>query len=143
MPMNIRIATEADKPEIFALRADVFVKEQNVPPELEFDSEDQHATHIIARENGRAVGCARVLLDGDGVHIGRLVVKKEVRGKGIGSAICRFILDDYRKRGYRRFWLNAQLQAVGFYETLGFCPRGGNFMDAGIPHVQMVLDQTA
>ncbi len=135
--MNIRIATEKDKQLVFALRFEVFVDEQNVPPEIELDDEDAHALHIIAEENGIAVGCARVILSGNDVHIGRLAVKRSYRGQGIGSAVCRFIIDYCRKQGYIHIWLNSQLQAVGFYSRLGFESQGEIFMEAGIEHIKM------
>ncbi len=135
--MNIRYATEADRPAVFALRFEVFVDEQQVPPDIEIDEEDDHALHIIAEADGTPVGCARLLLeDGEG-HIGRLAVKKIYRGQGIGAAICRFVIDDCRRRGCTRVWLNAQLRATGFYEKLGFSPVGETFWEAGIEHVTM------
>ena len=137
--MEIRIAKGSDIDKVYALRHEVFVNEQNVPPELELDEEDKHATHIIAVENGTAVGCARVLFGEDGGHIGRLAVKKSERGRGIGKEICRFIIEFCRERGYKRVWLNSQLHAVGFYEKLGFSRRGETFFEAGIEHVEMEI----
>ncbi|MBE6583019.1 MAG: GNAT family N-acetyltransferase [Ruminococcaceae bacterium] len=137
--MEIRIAKKSDIEKVYALRHEVFVNEQNVPPEIEIDEEDDHATHIIAVENGTAVGCARVLFGEDGGHIGRLAVKKNERGRGIGKEICRFIIEICRERGYKRVWLNSQLHAVGFYEKLGFSRRGETFFEAGIEHIEMEL----
>ncbi len=139
--MDIRIANENDIEKVFALRYEVFVGEQGVSPEIELDDEDEHATHIIAEENGAAVGCARILFGDGGGHIGRLAVKKNERGKGIGKEICRFIIDHCRQRGYKRIWLNSQLHAVGFYEKLGFVPRGETFFEAGIEHIEMELTE--
>lgn len=137
--MEVRIAKGNDIEKVYALRNEVFVNEQNVPPEIEIDEEDKHATHIIAEENGVAVGCARVLFGEDGGRIGRLAVKKEKRGQGIGKEVCRFIIGLCRERGYKRVWLNSQLHAVGFYEKLGFSRRGETFFEAGIEHVEMEL----
>ena len=137
--MEIRIAKGSDIEKVYALRHEVFVNEQNVPPELELDDEDKHATHIIAEENGAAVGCARVLFGEDGGHIGRLAVKKSERGHGIGKEVCRFIIEICRERGYKRVWLNSQLHAVGFYEKLGFSRRGETFFEAGIEHIEMEI----
>ena len=137
--MEIRIAKGSDIDKVYALRNEVFVNEQNVPHELELDEEDKHATHIIAVENGTAVGCARVLFGEDGGHIGRLAVKKSERGRGIGKEICRCIIEFCRERGYKRVWLNSQLHAVGFYEKLGFSRRGETFFEAGIEHVEMEI----
>ena len=136
--MEVRIAKESDIERVYALRNEVFVIEQNVPPEIEIDEEDKHATHIIAEENGVAVGCARVIFE-DGGHIGRLAVKKSERGKEIGREICLYIIDYCRENGYDRVWLNSQLHAVGFYEKLSFVKRGETFFEAGIEHVKMEI----
>ncbi len=138
--MNIRIATESDKPLVYALRFEVFVDEQKVPPEIELDAEDAHATHIIAESDGIAIGCARVILTENDAHIGRLAVKASFRSSGVGSAICKFIIDDCRERGIKHIWLNSQLHAVEFYRRLGFQPQGDIFTEAGIKHIQMSID---
>ncbi len=137
--MQIRIANEQEQEQIYALRTEVFVEEQRVPPEIELDAEDARALHILAEEDGICVGCARLLLSDQDAHIGRLAVKKEYRCRGIGSKICQFIVDDCRKRGYTDIWLHAQCHAVNFYESLGFCVQGECFWEAGIEHVKMVI----
>lgn len=137
--MEIRLAQGNDLALVFALRVEVFVDEQHVAPEIELDAEDAHALHFIAEENGVAIGCARVIASPEEAHIGRLAVKKERRGCGIGAAVCRFVIDHCRREGYSRIWLNSQLHAVGFYEKLGFCPRGETFWEAGIEHVSMEM----
>lgn len=137
--MEIKIATESEKQLVFALRTEVFVKEQKVPVELEIDAEDNHATHIIATENNITVGCARVLFEGDAAHIGRLAVKKEFRGQGLGLKICEFIIDYCKNKGYTKVWLNSQTHAMGFYEKLGFNPVGEYFFEAGIEHIKMEI----
>ncbi len=137
--MKIHIASEEEKQKVFALRFEVFVGEQKVPPEIELDAEDAHALHIMAEEEGIAVGCARVILQNGDAHIGRLAVKKMCRGNGVGSAVCRFIIDYCKQEGYGRIWLNSQLHAVGFYEKLGFVPKGEVFVEAGIEHKEMEI----
>ncbi len=135
--MQIRIATEQEREQIYALRMEVFVREQQVPPEIELDEEDSHALHILAESDGVCVGCARLLLTEQDAHIGRLAVKKEYRFRGIGSKICRFIIDNCRARGDIHIWLNAQCHAVQFYEKLGFRVQGEPFWEAGIEHLKM------
>ncbi len=136
--MIIRKATAADFPAILALRFEVFVDEQHVPPEEERDEHDATAHHYLAEEaDGSVIGCARVIAHDDEAHIGRLAVKKAFRGRGIGAGICRRIMEDCCARGSRLIWLNAQLYAVGFYEKLGFRAVGGIFLDAGIEHRRM------
>ncbi len=137
--MNIHIANETEKQSAFALRLEVFVDEQDVPPEIELDEEDAQALHIIAEDDGVIVGCARLILNENDAHIGRLAVRKSCRGRGIGSDICRFIIDycDNNQCGY--IWLNSQLHAVGFYKKLGFSEEGDIFTEAGIQHIKMSL----
>ncbi len=138
--MNIHIVTsEQERAAVFALRMEVFVEEQQVPPEIELDAEDAHAVHIIAVDRGGAVGCARLLREAGEAHIGRLAVKKSHRKKGVGSAICRYIIAKCREQGCTRIWLNSQIQAVPFYQKLGFVPCGEPFMEAGIEHVEMEI----
>lgn len=136
--MQIYIAAEKDLPAVFALRVEVFVDEQHVPPDIELDAHDADAVHIIAQENGLTVGCARILIDQNGAHIGRLAVKKAYRGRHIGTDICRVIIAYCKQQGYTPLWLNAQLHAKAFYEKLGFIPQGDIFTEAGIPHIKMV-----
>ncbi len=135
--MDIRIATDADMAKVFGLRFLVFVDEQGVPREIELDSEDAHAVHIIAEDGGEAVGCARVIASGTDAHIGRLAVKREYRGRGIGRAVFRLAVDISLGRGASLIWFHAQLHAVGFYEKLGFHRVGDVFLEAGIEHVRM------
>ncbi len=137
--MTVRQATVADLDAILALRFEVFVDEQKVPPEEERDAHDDTARHFVAEEDGFVVGCARVMEEEDSAHIGRLAVRRSRRGRGIGAAICRFVLADCCARGYSRIWLNAQVSAIGFYEKLGFRSVGDIFLDAGIEHRRMEM----
>ncbi len=139
--MNIRIANEEEKQLAFELRFEVFVDEQGVPREIELDEEDAHALHILAEENGTVIGCARLLLQEGEAHIGRLAVKKAYRSRGVGSAICRFLIDHCRAHGHSYIWLNAQLRATRFYKSLGFAPQGETFMEAGIAHIRMEMHE--
>ncbi len=137
--MQVKIANEQEKQLVFALRLEVFVKEQNVPSQIELDEEDAHALHIIAIDNGITVGCARIILSENDAHIGRLAVKKEYRKKNIGFQICKFIIDYCNNKGYKNIWLNSQIGAKGFYEKLGFKPQGETFFEAGIEHIKMAM----
>ncbi len=139
--MRIYTATEKEREKAFALRMEVFVEEQNVPPEIELDEEDEGALHIIAEDDGLILGCARLILSCRDAHIGRLAVKKTYRGKGIGADILGFIIDYCLKVGVSDIWLNAQLRAEKFYEKLGFKREGEIFSEAGIEHVRMTWSQ--
>ncbi len=118
-----------------AVREAVFVREQQVPVELELDEFDAGARHAVARgPAGEAIGTGRLLADG---HIGRMAVLREWRGKGVGRALLETLMDAARQSGMPRLGLNAQTTATGFYARFGFTAEGETFMDAGIPHVRM------
>jgi len=120
------------------IRETVFVKEQQVPVELEWDEFDNDCLHLLAIDtSGRPIGTARLLSDG---HIGRMAVLKEWRGKGVGSAMLRRLLEEAKKRHIRQVVLNAQTVAAGFYRKFGFQVEGEEFIDAGIPHVKMIRE---
>lgn len=126
-----------DREEAAFVRRAVFIEEQQVPEELEWDGLDPEAFHLLARdEGGRPIGSARMLLDG---HIGRMSVLQPWRGAGVGTGLLRRMIEEARQRGFKRVHLDAQVHAIGFYERLGFIAEGGEFMDAGIPHRHMVL----
>jgi predicted GNAT family N-acyltransferase len=119
-----------------AVRRRVFVEEQNVPEELEWDGEDARSRHVVALAgDGTPVGTGRLLRDG---HIGRMAVLREWRGRGVGSAILARLLRLAAEAGHPLARLHAQTHAVRFYEKQGFAVQGGEFMEAGIPHVLMV-----
>ena len=138
--MQIHIANTNEKEKVFALRFEVFVDEQNVPPEIEIDEKDDHAIHIIAEEEGVTVGCARAVLSENSAYIGRIAVKKNLRGRHIGIQICRFVIDYCEEQGCKYIWLNAQVPAQGFYEKLGFKSEGEPFIEAGIEHIKMSME---
>ena len=123
--------------ELKRIREAVFIVEQNVPVELEWDGLDPNARHVLAQSRGGvAMGTARLLPDG---QIGRMAVLKEWRGLGVGSALLEALLQIARNRGFSQVFLNSQTRAVSFYSRRGFKVVSGEFMDAGIPHVKMVL----
>lgn len=138
MTVTIELGTWSDlQKDAAAIRLTVFVDEQKVPLEEELDAADTDCVHFVARdETGQAVGCARLLSDG---HIGRVAVLKAMRGRGVGRALMQAAVAHARELGFRDVALNAQMQAQGFYETLGFHAEGGIFSEAGIPHIRMVL----
>jgi len=119
---------------IASIRRQVFIEEQSVPEELEWDGLDADAVHLLARVDGQAVGTARMLADG---HIGRMSVLKAFRGQGIGRQLINRLLELAAEHGLQAVDLDAQTHALGFYERLGFIAEGEVFMDAGIPHRHM------
>jgi predicted GNAT family N-acyltransferase len=121
------------------LRLDVFVVEQKVPVELEWDEWDERSVHAIARVGGVAAGTGRLLpASAEGVvKIGRMAVRRDLRGRGVGAAILAALLDRATHAGARTALLHAQTEAAGFYQRTGFIARGETFYEAGIPHVEM------
>ena len=120
-----------------AIRDEVFVREQAVPVELEWDEFDPVSQHVLAFAGAQAIGTGRLLPDG---HIGRMAVLRDWRGKGVGSALLIALMDVARTRGMASIELNAQVHAVAFYERHGFHGEGGEFLEAGIPHRRMRRD---
>lgn len=132
---------ERQKSDARAVRYEVFVLEQNVPVELEWDDMDVVSVHAVVHDGaGQAVATGRLLPDG---HIGRMAVRKGVRGRGIGGLVLEALMNDARRRGDRCVLLNAQTHAEPFYRRFGFVRDGEEFMEAGIPHIGMRCDFAA
>jgi predicted GNAT family N-acyltransferase len=125
----------ASQKEIKAIRDKVFVEEQRVPPELEWDGLDEGSYHVLAyAPDGAPIGTGRILQDG---RIGRLAVLSEWRGKGVGRALLELLLVVANKMGNEVVELHAQTQVIGFYRKRGFTRHGKEFIEAGIPHIAM------
>jgi len=136
---NIKIVDfEKSLPEIKEIRTKVFIEEQNVPAELEWDEFDSNSVHIIAYFDNKAVGTARLLRDG---HIGRMAVLIDFRNQGIGKNMLKFMVDLAHKKSMANIKLSAQEHATGFYEKQGFSISSDVYMDAGIPHYDMKLGE--
>ena len=118
------------------IRRVVFIDEQQVAQEEEWDGRDTECLHFLATLNGEPVGTARLLPDG---HIGRVAVLSSARGTGIGYQLMEAVIKAAREAGHPHAALSAQLHALAFYERLGFVAHGDVFMDAGIPHREMTL----
>jgi YbgC/YbaW family acyl-CoA thioester hydrolase len=125
--------------EAQALRTAVFVDEQKIPAELEWDAADANAVHAVAYNRfGMALGTGRLLEHSPGVaKIGRMAVRHDMRGAGIGAAILEALVTVARERGDGEVLLHAQRSAEGFYRRQGFVVRGEPFDEAGIAHVAM------
>jgi predicted GNAT family N-acyltransferase len=141
-PFTIRILSWPDARALARpVREAVFIVEQRVPRELEWDEWDARSDHALAVNTaGEAIGTARLLPDG---RIGRMAVLAAHRGAGAGTALLRELLGLARQRGMTRITLHAQTHAAGFYGRFGFSAAGETFLEAGIPHVEMVLDLCA
>lgn len=138
--MTITIAPTRDIATCRWLRRVVFIEEQGVSEADEIDDLDDQAIHLVATDAGKPVGTARLLTDGDTGKIGRVCVLESARGTGLGAALIRAAVAEFRAMpGIARVRLGAQTHALGFYERLGFTPTGPDYIDAGIPHRDMVL----
>jgi predicted GNAT family N-acyltransferase len=126
----------ADREVLERIRRVVFIEEQRVPEADEWDGEDEASVHVLARLNRDPVGTGRLNPAG---KIGRIAVIAGLRGRGVGTRILLRLLEEARRLGIREPFLHAQVQAVPFYEKLGFSSQGGEFDEAGIPHVRMSL----
>ncbi|MFD6363400.1 GNAT family N-acetyltransferase [Streptomyces roseolus] len=142
------VVADEDRETCFAVRREVFVEEQGVPAEIEYDTYDATAVHVLAvRADGVPLGTGRLLHGADATgktgadasvgSLGRLAVAGAARGLGVGAALVRAIEDAARERGLTAVDLHAQTHALGFYERLGYVAYGGEFPDAGIPHRAM------
>lgn len=143
--LDIKIVQNAtDMASCIALRRAVFMGEQNVSEADEIDGEDDHCTHVIATLNKCPIGTARFQIKDGSVKIQRVCVTRDHRGKHYGTDIILFIVDHVKTTGQsNRVYLGAQTYALPFYEKLGFTAYRTEYMDAGIPHIDMerLLDQ--
>lgn len=128
-----------------SVRHKVFVEEQGVPREIELDDMDEPSLHALAYDgSGNVVGTGRLLpgqREGDHfvAHVGRMAVLREWRGRGVGGAILRALIEAARTRGDMQVVLSAQTHALGFYLAHGFRVEGEPYLEAGISHQAMRL----
>ena len=126
---------EQDRQALSLIRERVFITEQQVPQELEWDGLDPGAAHLLALDSANnPIGTVRLLSDG---HIGRMAVDESWRGRGVGSALLEAIIGLAHDTGMSRVFLDAQTHAIPFYQRHGFRAEGEIFLDAGIPHRHM------
>ena len=130
----------------YALRDEVFVREQGVAPTLERDGRDVLARHALVLDAagnaigyGRLVAEGRPLIDDLSPRIGRMAVATQWRHKGVGSAVLRRLIEFAHDAGARMVMLSAQRHAVSFYARFGFIAQGEEYSEAGIPHLTMTL----
>jgi len=135
-PFGVAIVTGAgDLAAAHAVRTAVFVDEQGVPADLERDALDALSRHVLATaSDGTPIGAGRIAPDG---RIGRLAVRSAWRGRGVGDAMLRALLDAARDARLRETWLHAQLPAMALYARAGFVAEGARYEEAGIVHRTM------
>lgn len=133
-----RACWPADSAGIRHVREIVFVQEQRVPADLEWDGEDERCVQVLVESpDGEAVATGRLAPDG---KVGRMAVLKAVRGMGLGAMVLRELLDAARSGGMKQCYLHAQAHAIDFYAKHGFEAHGPEFMEADIPHREMVVE---
>ena len=120
----------------YAIRTQVFIKEQNVPKDEEYDGTDGACVHIVAYDNEAPVATGRLMID-DEFTIGRVAVLPQYRGQKIGQGIVQALIQAATIMGAEKQVLHAQVSARGFYEKLGFTAFGEEFYEAGIKHIAM------
>jgi len=137
-PITVSLVCWHDgEPLLRAVREAVFIQEQHVPAELEWDGLDEDSRHALAlNAKGDAIGCGRMLPDG---HIGRIAVLPQWRKQKVGTAIMEALLNEARSRDFKQVDVDAQTHATPFYRSFGFQEEGEEFEDAGLPHIRMRL----
>lgn len=141
--MMIEVSPVSNKRElelVFRIREIVFVKEQQVAPEEEYDEFEDHSTHFLATVNGEPAGTARWRRTNNGIKLERFAVLPEKRRTGVGQALVKAVLEDIGKKldgAQCMLYLHAQLPAIPLYAKFGFIQEGDIFMECGIAHYSM------
>lgn len=141
--LDVRLADwnqEGDKNKLHEIRYQVFVEEQKVPESKEWDQQDTQATHFLLSSDAEAIGCARIIIDGQAIKIGRVAILPQYRGIGAGYFLMNFIRDYAEEKGFASMILEAQTQAYHFYRQCGYDAQGTPFNDCDIPHILMQRD---
>jgi predicted GNAT family N-acyltransferase len=134
-----RVTTPNEQSRAFAVRREVFIREQQIDEHEEYDGLDDACAQFVAKAGRRVVGTARLRFP-EPAHakIERMAVLKPWRRQGIGKGILACIEADMVQRGLAEAVLHAQVSAVPFYRACGYEETGARFFEAGIPHVKMV-----
>ena len=131
---------ESVSSDAFFIRKTVFVEEQQVPEELELDDDDPRAIHVLAKLNSQPIGTARLVeLENGHAQIGRMAVLEPYRDQGIGQQILKKLMLYAQEKRIASLVLHSQVNAIPFYEKIGFIAQGPIYDEAGIPHRNMML----
>lgn len=126
------------------IRRQVFIEEQRVPENIEQDGQDAACRHFAVSTEDDVVATCRIRRMGSAVKIERVAVSKDFRQRGIGKILMKYVLQELGKaRDIQLYKLSAQSYTLPFYEKLGFKKRGGEYLEAGMPHYDMVLEKTS
>lgn len=124
------------QPYAETIRRAVFIDEQNIAEQDEWDEQDSISLHFIIYDDHQAIATARLLQNNS---IGRVAVLSSHRGLGIGKLLMLEIIQVAKNQGRKHAHLSAQEHAMPFYEGLGFQKKGEFYLDCGIPHIDMNL----
>ena len=127
-----------DLTDAHCIRREVFIKEQNVPESVEMDEEDKNADHIVVYDGRRPVATGRIVRREGRFILGRIAVLKEERGKRYGDLVVRMLTRRAFELGAQKQYIHAQLSVKAFYEKIGYVAYGEEYLEVGIPHVNMV-----
>jgi predicted GNAT family N-acyltransferase len=122
------------------IREKVFIQEQKVTPQLEWDGMDEKAIHLLVFNDKAAIGCARAIVLKNHMQLGRMAVLKEYRGQGIGGALIEKAMTIAKLNQLSAIYISAQCHAIDFYKKFGFEVTSDIYLDAEIPHRDMTLD---
>ena len=122
------------------IREKVFIQEQKVTPQLEWDGMDEKAIHFLVFNDKAAIGCARAIVIKDHMQLGRMAVLKEYRGQGIGGALIEKAVTTAKLNQLSAIYISAQCHAIDFYKKFGFEVTSDIYLDAEIPHRDMTLN---
>ena len=131
------IRNQNELKDAFYIRMKVFVEEQKVPAKNELDQYEGVSEHVVVYKDNLPVATGRARIVEDNAKLERICVLREYRKCGLGKVIVKSLEEIAMEKGSRKFILGAQVQAKDFYEKLGYTQTSGQFMDEGIPHVQM------
>jgi len=139
--LKIEIVKWIDEHEsLTMIREKVFIKEQKVTPQLEWDGIDEKAIHFLVYKDEKAIGCARALVIENHMQLGRMAVLKEYRGEGIGSHLIEKAVTTAKLNQLSSIYISAQCHAIDFYKKFGFKVTSDIYLDAEIPHRDMKLE---
>jgi predicted GNAT family N-acyltransferase len=138
----VHITDPLQQKEANLIRKIVFVHEQKVPAEAEYDEFEANSRHFLAQVEGKPCGTARWRFTDKGIKLERFAVLKEYRSRKVGSALVKAVLDDIKRNPHAKgklIYLHAQLSAVALYAKFGFVAQGDMFEECNIQHYKMIL----
>ena len=134
------VTTDEEMRDALEVRRQVFVQEQGVSEDLEYDGQDEEALHMVVKNEGRVIGTARVrFLANNQAKIERLAILKPFRRRGIGSNIFSFLKQELKSRQTEQIIIHAQCAIIAFHKSCGFKEVGSPFWEAGIKHRKMQM----